>query len=533
MLQLIQRIMEERGVDLRLEKEVVEAAMEKVEGEIQTAKTCGVGGLLMTLESTPCLVSWRRVCGILHAMMVDKNAYHEVNSARRRRKSHTRLPALLENSREIYEIGFDMIVGMADLEQMSIEAVMPMVPLLVQLAKNRFFKLNNVSIKLLENMLSSCRSSLSQDMRAAGCSIMHSITSSIIAEEEALRTGVQLPAHGQPAVRPHTKDIVTSRCPDALYLIAFFDESKELREKAKACLNNLSLDTSKPPDVMHWGTREVMMWLSTSLKFENSAMSDFIRERIDGPALLALSDVLVGRLESLTVKHCIDLLNAVEQLKMVQKSWTGYELFFSYRRQTGSALVLLYALQMRSSFNCFIDLEGDSSNNFSEQLERRISECHFFVPFFTDVTIKSLNDPNDLMKREIMCAQQLGRTIIPIYYHIQPPSKEQIPTEVRRRRRYLARVPPSDRAPLLCTPLGRKTTGEDSETPPVPVGSFWSVSLDVCVGNLPARGSVSAWGGWCVLSRCCVCVRCLSSVELCDVLSLGRWPGVLIMVVVG
>lgn len=157
-LELIQRIMEDTGSDLRLEKEVVEAAMEKVrkgwwnergpcerlrdvvgshrpnhtaalpagpshargweggcqvEGEIQTAKTCGVGGLLMTLETTPCLVSWRRVCGILHTMMVDKHAYQEVTSSRRRHKSRTTLPALLENVREIYEIGFDMIVGMA------------------------------------------------------------------------------------------------------------------------------------------------------------------------------------------------------------------------------------------------------------------------------------------------------------------------------------------------------------------------------------------------------------------------------------
>jgi hypothetical protein len=55
----------------------------------------------------------------------------------------------------------------------------------------------------------------------------------------------------------HKNHILTSRCPDTLYLIAFFDDSKELRERAKECLNNLSLDTSKPPDVMHWGTQEV------------------------------------------------------------------------------------------------------------------------------------------------------------------------------------------------------------------------------------------------------------------------------------
>ena len=66
------------------------------------------------------------------------------------------------------------------------------------------------------------------------------------------------------------------------------------------------------------------------------------------------------------------------------------------------------------------------------------------MPFFTDVTIKSLNDPNDLMKREIMCAQQLRRIIIPIYYHIQPPSKEQIPVEVRAAAAFPA--PPTWRA---------------------------------------------------------------------------------------
>ena len=36
------------------------------------------------------------------------------------------------------------------------------------------------------------------------------------------------------------------------------------------------------------------------------------------------------------------------------------------------------------------------------------------------------------------------------------------------------------------------------------------------------RGTV----GVCCLGAVCVCVRSLSSVELCDVLSLGRWPGV-------
>ena len=48
----------------------------------------------------------------------------------------------------------------------------------------------------------------------------------------------------------------------------------------------------------------------------------------------------------------------------------------------------------------------------------------------------------------------------------------------------------------------------------------WVIVSLVCVGQLVCAGSVL-----CV----CVCVCSLSSVEPCDVLSLGRWPGVFIV----
>ena len=44
------------------------------------------------------------------------------------------------------------------------------------------------------------------------------------------------------------------------------------------------------------------------------------------------------------------------------------------------------------------------------------------------------------------------------------------------------------------------------------------VSQPVCVGRLV-----------CVVWVLCVCVRSLSSVELCDVLSLGRWPRIFVV----
>jgi len=58
-----------------------------------------------------------------------------------------------------------------------------------------------------------------------------------------------------------------------------------------------------------------------------------------------------------------------------------------------------------------------------------------------------------------------------------------------------------------------KSTWEDRETPPIPVGIFTNVSLDVCVGNVAClhvgKSVRCAWVDWCVLSQCCVCV-CIS-----------------------
>ena len=81
--------------------------------------------------------------------------------------------------------------------------------------------------------------------------------------------------------------------------------------------------------------------------------------------------------------------------------------------------------------------------------------------------------------------------------------------------------------------LACESTWEDKETPPVPVGVFRSVSLDVCGGNAActwvSQSGVRGTVGACCLGAVCVCVCSLSSVELCDVLSSGRWPGVFIV----
>lgn len=51
----------------------------------------------------------------------------------------------------------------------------------------------------------------------------------------------------------------TSRCAEPLYLICFFDEIEELQQSAKGSLEKMGLDTTKPPDVLNWGTDEVRL----------------------------------------------------------------------------------------------------------------------------------------------------------------------------------------------------------------------------------------------------------------------------------
>jgi len=222
----------------------------------------------------------------------------------------------------------------------------------------------------------------------------------------------------------------TSPCAESLYLICFFDEQEEIRHMARQTLSNLGLDPSKPPDILNWGTAEVILWLSLSLRFNFLATEALRKEAIDGPALLYLNDSLVSRIPHLTTKQCITLLEEVEQLKTEHKNWTGYDVFFSYRR-SHSALVRLYALQMRGSFNCFIDLEGLTAGTFTEQILRRIDECRFFVVFFTEGTLERMRMPGDWIVKEIVEALRLGKVIVPVYHHMPVPGPEELVESIR------------------------------------------------------------------------------------------------------
>jgi len=401
-MQLLTQMMEESLLDLRLEKEVIESAMLKVDNTIAQARASGVVGLLLVLQTQGSVVAWRKVCGILLDMIDNEAATGEQER-----------PV----AKQIYNLGFASFLNYADLSKPYVQArrVVPVAHLLVALAEAGKFGIGAPSIKVLELMLSSCTSSFSDELRATACRIFCALTSNtqLMSDAESLAL------------------LVKSRCADPLYLIAFFDDEEDQRLMAKDSLSKMGLDPSKPPDILNWGTTEVMMWLSMSVNFDINAAAAIKEENVDGPSLLFLNDVLVSRIKALNTRLCIDLLNAVEQLKAVHKSWTGYDVFFSYRRSAGSALVRLYALQMRGIYNCFIDMEGLTAGAFSEQIYTRIEECRFFVVFITEKSAEKFQNPQDWVLLEIQKALEFNKIIIPVFYHTQPPSKDDFPVSIR------------------------------------------------------------------------------------------------------
>lgn len=471
-LDLMSQWMRSRDTDLLLEYEVLKAAMRRVDRTVLASERGGVAGLLHTMETTNSYVAWRRVCDIL---MRKVQAEADLPPGRK--------PV----TQQVGMQGFKLLLHLADLEFQDARRVLPVSQLLAELAEADLFCVNPQSIEILEGIMLSCDSPLSNQVRFQGLRIIHVISKKLKAHvRERLRskwpeTQLRLASHGSKnkllddlqseagadggdggdlatslvssmadaEMSQSLEMILKSRCLEPLYLVCFFEEDPELTEMAKASLENLGLDSTKPPDVMNWGTNEVMMWLSLSLKFVDEAASAILKEEIDGPSLLYMNDVLVGRLKQLKVRQCIDLLQAVEQLKATHKSWTGYEVFFSYS-MNASALVRLYALQMRGLYNCFIDMEGRAARDDPMQIFRRLEECRFFVPFFTEGSIERLWSKGDWVLQEIQKAMELEKIIIPVFYHMQPPDKTGVPESIRNVLRYQAIIHGRDETEQSC-----------------------------------------------------------------------------------
>lgn len=103
---------------------------------------------------------------------------------------------------------------------------------------------------------------------------------------------------------------------------------------------------------------------------------------------------------------------------MNSKSWRKKcDVFISYRRSNGwNTAYLLYRSLSDRGYSVFIDTEDMHSGDFNVQLYDKIMECKDYVIVLTEDSLTRCYDKNDWVRKEIVCALQYGKNIVPFMH---------------------------------------------------------------------------------------------------------------------
>lgn len=109
-----------------------------------------------------------------------------------------------------------------------------------------------------------------------------------------------------------------------------------------------------------------------------------------------------------------------------------YDIFLSYRRSDGSELARYLVEELtKKGFHVFLDSEGLGSGDWDTQLEQRIDECRDFIVVITKAyfDLKRINDPNDVVRKEVARALLNGSNVIPLLAST-PPFPDKLPKDI-------------------------------------------------------------------------------------------------------
>jgi TIR domain len=109
-----------------------------------------------------------------------------------------------------------------------------------------------------------------------------------------------------------------------------------------------------------------------------------------------------------------------------------YDIFLSYRRSDGSELARYLVEELtKRGFHVFLDSEGLGSGAWDTQLEQRIDECRDFVVVITKAyfDLTRINDPNDIVRKEVARALLNGSNVIPLLAST-PPFPDKLPKDI-------------------------------------------------------------------------------------------------------
>lgn len=110
-----------------------------------------------------------------------------------------------------------------------------------------------------------------------------------------------------------------------------------------------------------------------------------------------------------------------------------YDIFISYRRTAYDTANLIAEKLRNAGYSVFFDIDTLTSGKFNEQLLEVIKGCKDFILVLPENALERCSDENDWIRREVLCAIEFKKNIIPImldgfnWPSILPQGMEELP----------------------------------------------------------------------------------------------------------
>lgn len=91
-----------------------------------------------------------------------------------------------------------------------------------------------------------------------------------------------------------------------------------------------------------------------------------------------------------------------------------YDIFISYRRTAYDTANLIAEKLRHAGYRVFFDIDTLTSGKFNEQLLEVIKECKDFILVLPENALERCADKNDWIRREVICALEHKKNIIPV-----------------------------------------------------------------------------------------------------------------------
>lgn len=94
-----------------------------------------------------------------------------------------------------------------------------------------------------------------------------------------------------------------------------------------------------------------------------------------------------------------------------------YDIFISYRRSDGKHTARLFKSEFeKRGYNAFLDFDDLTDGKFDKRIEKAILDAPIFLMILTNDYFARCNDKDDWVRREIECALENEKVIIPVNY---------------------------------------------------------------------------------------------------------------------